>query len=153
MPLTDLQIRNAKPRGKPYKMGDSLGLFLLVQPTGGKLWRLKYRIAGKEKKLGLGTYPDVGLSEARKGRDDARALIAQGKDPSLEKQRQKARAHLSAENTFEAIANEYIERKSNDGAKPWAERTGAKAEWLKAEQKSTRLNSSHPSRSRMPSSA
>ena len=133
MPLTDLQIRNAKPRGKPYKMGDSLGLFLLVQPTGGKLWRLKYRMAGKEKKLGLGTYPDGGLSEARKGRDDARALIAQGKDPSLEKQRQKARAHLSAENTFEAIANEYIERKSNDGAKPWAERTGAKAEWLKAE--------------------
>lgn len=57
MALTDTAIRNAKPREKPYKMGDSGGLFLLVQPSGGKLWRLKYRVDGKEKKLGLGTYP------------------------------------------------------------------------------------------------
>lgn len=57
MPLSDVAIRNAKPREKPYKMGDSLGLFLLVQPSGGKLWRFKYRFLRREKKLALGTYP------------------------------------------------------------------------------------------------
>ena len=64
MPLTDLRCRTAKPRPKPYKLGDSLGLFLLVQPTGGKQWRLKYRIAGREKRLGLAgstTKPQAGL--------------------------------------------------------------------------------------------
>ena len=69
MPLTDVAIRNAKPRPKPYKLGDSLGLFLLVQPAGGKLWRLKYRVDGKERKLSIGSYPEVGLAEARRRRD------------------------------------------------------------------------------------
>src|SRR5687767_5159769 len=81
MTLTATAVRNAKPRAKPYKMGDSLGLFLLVQPSGGKLWRMKYRIDGLEKKLGLGTYPDVGLAEARKRRDEAREQLAAGEDP------------------------------------------------------------------------
>ena len=71
MPLTDVAIRNAKPREKPYKVGDTLGLFLLVQPSGGKLWRVKYRIDGKEKKLAIGIYPQVGLAEARRRRDAA----------------------------------------------------------------------------------
>ena len=62
MPLTDVAIRNAKPREKPHKVGDTLGLFLLVQPSGGKLWRVKCRIAGKEKKLAIGIYPQVGLT-------------------------------------------------------------------------------------------
>jgi hypothetical protein len=62
MALTDTSIRNAKSKEKPYKLGDSGGLFLLVQPTGGKLWRLKYRVDGKEKKFGIGTYPDTGLA-------------------------------------------------------------------------------------------
>lgn len=135
MPLTDLQCRSAKPREKPYKLGDSLGLFLLVQPTGGKLWRLKYRIAGREKKLGLGTYPEVSLSDARKGRDHARQMIAEGKDPSLEKQRRKARSLINAENTFEAVAAEYISKRCRDGDQPWSESTKAKAEWLLAELK------------------
>jgi hypothetical protein len=74
MPLTDVAIRNAKPREKPYKIGDTLGLFLLVQPSGGKLWRVKYRIDGKEKKLAIGIYPQVGLAEARRRRDAAREL-------------------------------------------------------------------------------
>ena len=59
MALTDIAIRNAKARPKPYKLADALGLFVLVQPSGGKLWRLKYRVDGREKKLGFGTYPDV----------------------------------------------------------------------------------------------
>lgn len=83
MPLTDVAIRNAKPREKPYKVGDTLGLFLLVQPSGGKLWRVKYRIDGKEKKLAIGIYPQVGLAEARRRRDAARELVAAGKDLQL----------------------------------------------------------------------
>ena len=74
MPLTDVAIRNAKPRLKPYKLGDSLGLFLLVQRAGGKLWRLKYRVDGKEKKLSIGSYPEVGLAEARRRRDHTETL-------------------------------------------------------------------------------
>lgn len=96
MALTDVAIRNAKPRAKPYKLGDASGLFLLVQPTGGKLWRVKYRVDGKEKKLGIGTYPEVSLGEARKRRDDAREMMAAGKDPSREKQRSKVRAKLES---------------------------------------------------------
>ena len=130
MALTDIAIRNAKPRPKPYKLGDALGLFLLVQPTGGKLWRLKYRVDGKEKKLGIGTYPEIGLAEARKRRDDARELIAAGKDPSREKQREKTRARLGADNTFAAIAAEYCKKRRRDGAKAWAPATAVRSEYL-----------------------
>ena len=91
MALADTNIRNAKPRPKPYKLGDTQGLFLLVQPSGGKLWRLKYRVDGREKKMGFGTYPEVSLADARRRRDEARELIAAGKDPSREKQREKIR--------------------------------------------------------------
>ena len=65
MPLTDTAIRTAKPRDKPYKMADEKGMFLYITPAGGKLWRLKYRVDGKEKLLSLGVYPDVGLKDAR----------------------------------------------------------------------------------------
>ncbi|HQQ09575.1 MAG TPA: Arm DNA-binding domain-containing protein, partial [Novosphingobium sp.] len=85
MKLTDVAIRNAKPGEKPLKMADGQGLFLFVTPAGGKLWRLKYRLDGREKLLAIGAYPQVSLSDARKRRDDARVLIAQGKDPSREK--------------------------------------------------------------------
>ena len=64
-PLTDTKLRKAKPTDKPYKLTDAGGLFVLVHPSGGKRWRYKYRFAGKEKLLSLGTYPDVSLSEAR----------------------------------------------------------------------------------------
>ena len=130
MALTDTAIRNAKARPKPYKLGDALGLFLLVQPSGGKLWRLKYRIEGREKKLGLGTYPDVTLADARKRRDDARSLIAAGKDPSREKQRQKIRSAAQAGNTFATIAAEYCDQRKRDGHKPWAPATASRSEYL-----------------------
>ena len=130
MALTDVAIKNAKPREKPYKMGDAGGLFLLVQPSGGKLWRLKYRVDGREKKLGIGTYPEVGLADARKRRDDARELIAAGKDPSREKQRSKIRARTQAENTFTAIAAEYCNKRRRDGDKAWAEATATRSEYL-----------------------
>jgi hypothetical protein len=130
MALTDIAIRNAKAKNNPYKLGDSLGLFLLIQPTGGKLWRMKYRIDGKEKKLGLGTYPEISLAEARKRRDEAREMVALGKDPSREKQRDKARAKLEADNTFGAITDEYCKKRRRDGAKAWAPATALRSEYL-----------------------
>lgn len=130
MALTDIAIRNAKARSKPYKLADALGLFLLVQPSGGKLWRLKYRVDGREKKLGFGTYPEVSLSEARKRREEARELIAAGKDPSREKQRNKLRFRLEAGNTFTAIANEYCAKRRRDGEKAWAPATASRSEYL-----------------------
>lgn len=130
MALTDVAIRNAKPKPKPYKMGDAGGLFLLVQPSGGKLWRLKYRIAGREKKLAIGIYPDVSLSEARRRRDEARELIAAGKDPSLEKRREKIRSREETANTFNAIASEYCDKRKRDGEKGWAPATASRSEYL-----------------------
>jgi integrase len=124
MALTDTAIRSAKGQAKPYKMGDSSGLFLLVQPSGGKLWRLKYRIDGVEKKLSLGTYPDVSLVAARAGRDQARKLIMEGVDPSIERQRAKLRAQADAGNTFADIALEYISKREREG---WSPRTLVRA--------------------------
>jgi len=130
MPLTDVAIRNAKPRERPYKVGDTLGLFLLVQPSGGKLWRVKYRIDGKEKKLVIGIYPQVGLAEARRRRDAARELVAAGKDPGREKQREKVRSRIQAETTFDAIAAEFCQKRRRDGQKAWAVSTATRSEYL-----------------------
>lgn len=130
MALTDVAIRQAKPREKPYKLGDAGGLFLLVQPSGGKLWRLKFRVDGREKKLGFGTYPEVSLSEARRRRDEARELLAAGKDPAREKQRDKIRSRTDAENTFAAVAAEYCDKRKRDGQKAWAPATATRSEYL-----------------------
>jgi integrase len=106
MPMTDTKARNAKPKDKQYKIFDGDGLFLLISPSGGKWWRFKYRFEGKEKLLSLGTYPEVGLAKARDRREKARRLVADGIDPSQERQAQKA-AKADAENTFEAVAREW----------------------------------------------
>lgn len=115
MALTDTAIRNAKPKDKPFKLGDSLGLFLLLQPSGGKLWRMKYRLDGREKKIGFGTYPEVGLADARKKRDEAREVVAMGKDPSREKQQAKHRALIAAGDTFAEIGREYLDKRKREG--------------------------------------
>lgn len=106
MPLTDTACRTAKcPADKPRaRFADSLGLYLEVLPAGGKYWRLKYRFGGKEKRLGLGVYPAVSLAEARKGRDKARALLGEGKDPSATRQEAKASRAAAAGSSFEAVA-------------------------------------------------
>lgn len=130
MALTDTAVKNAKPREKPYKMGDSLGLFLLVQPSGGRLWRLKYRRDGKEQKLALGAYPEISLKVARERRDEARSQLAQGLDPSREKRRKEALKRVSEQNTFELVAREYFEKRRNDGDKPWSTATAGKNEYL-----------------------
>lgn len=108
MALTDPAVRNAKAGDKPSKLFDEKGLFLLVSPAGGKWWRFKYRFGGKEKLLSLGTYPDIGLKDARQRRDDARRLLADAIDPGENrKARKQARTDLAA-NSFEVIAREWF---------------------------------------------
>jgi hypothetical protein len=94
--LTEAAIRNAKPREKPYKIFGERGLFMLVVPTGGRLWRFRYRHGGKEKLLSLGAYPDVALRRAREKRDEARRLVADGIDPSARRQADKAALSASS---------------------------------------------------------
>src|ERR1700733_10794750 len=86
MALTAAAIQAAKPREKAYKLFDQGGLFLLVHPNGGRYWRLKYRMHGREKLLALVPFPDVSLAKARTRRDDARKLIADNTDPAVVKQ-------------------------------------------------------------------
>ncbi len=107
MPLTDTAIRSAKSAEKPIRLFDAGGLYLEVSPAGGKLWRLKYRFHGKEKRLALGIYPAVPLAKAREKRDEARKLLADGIDPGAHRKAAKAaRAGLAA-NTFEAVGREW----------------------------------------------
>ncbi len=126
MALTDVSVRNAKARERDYKLADAGGLYLLVTPSGGKLWRLKYRMHGVERKLALGRYPDVTLGAARKARDDARAAAGQGDDPAAAKRRERIQAKLSAATTFDAVALEYIEKVEREGK---AAATVAKLRW------------------------
>lgn len=110
MPLTDTNIRNAKATGKVQKLTDGEGLYLHISPSGGKLWRMAYRVDGRQKTLSLGQYPAVSLQDARKRRAEAKALLAAGIDPGEQKKEAKAAAkiaHKEAKNTFEAIAREW----------------------------------------------
>ena len=107
MALTDIAIRRAKSREKPYKLFDEKGMYLLVSPSGGKLWRLKYRVSGKEKTLALGPYPERSLAEARDQRDEARKLVRNGVDPGEERKREKRDQKVRSVNTFRLLANEW----------------------------------------------
>ena len=127
MPLTDTKIRALKADARPFKKADSKGLYIEVFPNGSKLWRQKYRFIGTEKRLALGAYPDVSLSEARKRRDEARSKIEKGIDPSLERKQTKAAAKLSAENSFESLALEYLRKMEMEGR---ADATLSKARWF-----------------------
>jgi integrase len=108
MSLTDTQIRKAKSATKPIRLFDGNGLYLEISPTGGKLWRLKYRFGGKEKRLAFGTYPEISLAQAREATGDARKLLAMGSDPSIVKKAQKASKSEQAANSFEVIAREWF---------------------------------------------
>lgn len=112
MPLSDTTIRTAKPTQKPHRLFDSGGLYLEVSPAGGKLWRLKYRYGGKEKRLALGAYPDTGLRDARERRDAARKLLAAGVDPGEQRKAEKAAGAERAANSFEVIAREWHRKQS-----------------------------------------
>ncbi len=110
--LTDTAVRKVKGTEKPQKLSDGGGLFLLVEPNGGKYWRLAYRFAGKQKTLALGVYPDVSLADARSRREDARKLLANDTDPGAVKQAQKAAQTALTENSFELVAREWFVRHS-----------------------------------------
>ncbi|HTP98855.1 MAG TPA: integrase arm-type DNA-binding domain-containing protein, partial [Casimicrobiaceae bacterium] len=112
MPLSDRTIRNLEPTERPYKRGDSGGLFLLVTPAGGRWWRFKYRFDGKAKLLSFGTYPDVSLATAREKRDDARRLLAARKDPSAERKAESRAKALRDANSFTAVALEWFEKQA-----------------------------------------
>jgi integrase len=118
-PLTEAKVRTAKPQKSPKKLFDGGGLFLLVTPSGGKLWNLKYRFNGKEKKLSLGSYPEISLAEARQRREEARALVANEVDPGEIKKAQQAAESAQAD-TFEVIAREWHSRFAPTWAKSHA---------------------------------
>ena len=111
MPLPDTKIRSAKPKAKPYKLFDGGGLFLLVNPNGSKLWRQKYRYAGKERLHAIGAYPTIGAALARQERDTVKGLLAQGIDPTQHKRISKAHKEAASENTFEAMARRWLDIK------------------------------------------
>lgn len=108
MPLTDTAIRNARSRDKPVRLFDGGGLYLEISPAGGKLWRLKYRFGGKEKRLAFGAYPEVTLADARERREQARKLLANNVDPSEHKKAQKSASQERAANSFEVIGREWF---------------------------------------------
>ena len=118
MALTDIAIKRTKSSDKPFKIYDTLNLFLLVNPNGSKLWRLKFKLFGKEKVLALGKYPDVSLKEAREKRDIARKQIENGIDPALERKREKRKAVYDAGNTFMSLAESFIGTQAKQGLKP-----------------------------------
>lgn len=129
MALTNIEIQNAKPQSKPYKLADGGWLYLVVNPTGSKLWRMAYRFGGKEKLLSLGAYPAVSLKDAREKRDEAKAALVAGFDPSEQKRLAKlTRASLAA-TTFKLVASEYRDKLKREGRSP---ATLNKLDWLLA---------------------
>ena len=104
MPLNALTVQSAKPKDKSYKLSDGRGLYLEISPSGGKWWRYKYRFDGKEKRISLGTYPDISLAKARDNHITARKLLADGIDPSEDRKSKKATKKINSENSFEQVA-------------------------------------------------
>ncbi len=116
MPLSHFDIQNATSQEKPYKLADGGGLFLLIQPDGSKLWRLKYRHHGVERALSFGRYPGVSLAAARTKCDDAKKLMSEGVDPSVRKKLDRIAAETAARNTFGLIAEEFLANLEANGA-------------------------------------
>jgi integrase len=115
MPLSDIQVRNLKPRDKAYKISDFEGLFVLVKTNGSKLWQFKYRLSGKERLLSIGVYPDVSLAQARKAKEEARSKVASGIDPSEAKQTARRVKQEEAAQTFELIGQLFLEKQRKEG--------------------------------------
>ncbi len=113
MVLTDTHVRNAKPKARSYKLSDGGGMYLLIKSDGARYWRLDYRFSGKRRTLALGVYPTTTLAKARTRREEARAQLAEGTDPSAVKKATKRAAKLSIENTFEAVARECLAKQRN----------------------------------------
>ena len=127
MPLTDTAVRQAKPRAKPYKLADGGGLFLLVAPSGGKHWRVKYRVDGKEKVLSLGSYPELTLAEARDRRSETRKQLDRGDDPAVERRQEQIARAMARAQTFGVLAEEFIGKLERDRL---GEATMRKVRWI-----------------------
>ncbi|MGN6422915.1 MAG: tyrosine-type recombinase/integrase [Asticcacaulis sp.] len=115
MAMTDAALRAAKPSDKQYKMYDSAGLFVIVRPSGQKLWRFKYRLGLSEQQMSLGTYPLVSLKDARLKRDDLRRKLLDGVDPAGERRKAELAARMAAGNTFGAVARELLDKLEMEG--------------------------------------
>jgi hypothetical protein len=128
MPLTDKQVQSTRPIGdRVAKLSDGGGLQLWVTPSGGKLWNLAYRFAGKQRKLAIGPYPTITLKEARVRRDEAKRQLDAGLDPSQQKRPTKLAVTSEQANTFELLAAEFLDKKRGEGK---AAATLSKLEWL-----------------------
>lgn len=127
MSLTQVAITRAAVKAKPYKLVDGFGLHLLVKPNGSKLWRFRYRFAGRENMLSFGAFPETTLAEAREERDAARKLLKINIDPSQHRKTVKLTAEQKASNTFKVIAAEYIQKLKDQRMAP---NTISKNEWL-----------------------
>lgn len=125
--LTAASVSRAKPKDKSYKLSDRDGLYLLIEPSGSRVWRMNYRMHGKQRTITFGRWPELLLGEARERLLDARRLIANGVDPVEQAKLEKIAKSLAAAHTFEAVANEWIEKIEAEGA---AAMTIKKARWL-----------------------
>ncbi len=128
MKLTDIQIKNAKPKEKQYKLSDGEGLYVLIRPNGSKLWQMRYRFAEKQKTLSIGKYPLVSLSKARELKIEAKKLLAENIDPSQEKQRKKRQVYKDTENTFQRIAEQWYKRHKRSWKEQHAHKTWRRIE-------------------------
>jgi integrase len=128
MPVkNDTYFRHLKAGEKDYKRSDSGGLFMLVTKTGSKLWRYAYNFDSKQKLLALGQYPLTSLADARIKRDDAKKLLAEGIDPSVNRKEERRNARMARANTFEAVAKELMDKSEAEGDAP---KTLKKKQWL-----------------------
>jgi integrase len=127
MTLTNIEIQNAKARAKPYKMSDGGWLFLFVTPKGAKIWRLAYRFDGREKTVTIGPYPEISLKDARKGRDEIKAMLRSGLDPAQQKKLDKLTKEFASATTFRVVADEYLDKLRREGR---AQATLEKNGWL-----------------------
>lgn len=127
MSLSDAKLRNLKSKEKTYKVSDSGGLYIEVTRTGSRLWRLKYRFEGREKRLSFGAYPGVSLADARNARERAKAMLAKGIDPGVAKKAEKQARRAVSEHTFEKLADAFLDKGRQEGR---AIATQTKNAWL-----------------------
>jgi len=121
MPLSQVKCKNAKPKPRTYRLFDEKGLYLEVTPKGQKWWRFKYRFNGKEKRISLGVFPEIGLKEARDSRDDARQQLRNNVDPSAIRKARKLSNARANDNSFEILAREWHAKQSSVWSKSYAD--------------------------------
>lgn len=108
--LADTKLRSAQPKEKPYKLHDGEGLFLLIRPTGKKVWQMLYQHAGKHNTFTIGPYPDIGASDARRIRDEVKAQLREGINPNKTKETRRLENMGQSGTTFEMVADEWLEK-------------------------------------------